>query len=460
MKTVVSICLLAELIAVLWFQLTGDHLALNMSVIFLTIYFLTRWLEVNRTGQILLSVAVIFCIASLLKDVEPTVFISACARATMFAAFLVAMVFLRVAAKNSDVISQVSYLLINQRPAIRYGMLSYGSTLMGIILSFGTINLVGQMINQGNTLKAAGGNKLIHAIRRKRMSLALHRGFSTIPIASPFSITMALILASIPDLNWTTLVPLSFSLAMLLIGLGWIVDIVSHSRLPVRPPLPLDTGLSWKPVFKFVSLVLILFVFAGGISQILGDRLPLAIMLIAPVFGLVWLYQTQSTNHLFIQKVQKDLPDNLNTLQSEIAIISAASLIGVILSSFLSQDQLSSFVRLTELTGMPLTFVAMCIIPLCALIGVGPLISVTFLATTLGSSPVFEISSYVLALSQLAGWVLALNISPIALSAVMVGGATGCKPKSLTFEWNVSYVLVGALVAFLFIFALESFGVL
>ncbi|WP_417796159.1 hypothetical protein [Terasakiella pusilla] len=460
MRFVVPLLCLSLLATVLGFQLLGWQGSLYASVVFLSGFFILQWKFINGGGRILIGAALVAIVAALVWKEDTQIVLKALARATMFASFLVSMVFLRVAAKNSALINKVSHLLINQKPSVRYGMLSYGSVVMGVILSFGTINLVGQMINQGNTLEAAGGNQRVQDIRRKRMSLALHRGFSTIPMASPFSITIALILASIPGLNWTKLVPLSFTLAMILLGVGWMLDFATHRNLPSRPSFPLETGLSWRPAFEFMLLVVILFCMAALLSRFLSGQLPLAIMICAPIFALVWLYMTQRQAGSFLNTLKNDLSEGLGRLHSEVAVIAAASLVGVILSSFLKQEQLAAFVSYTGLTGMLLAFAAMCAIPLFAILGIGPLITVTFIATTLSSTPVFEISSYVLALSLLGGWALALNIAPITLSAVMVGAVTGCTPKNLTFDWNTVYCVLGVIVSFSFVLFLASVGVI
>lgn len=460
MSFVVPLLCLSLLGSVLGFQLLGWQWSLYASVGFLSAFFIMQWKFINRGGRLLIGAALIAIVAGVMWQDDTEVVFKALVRATLFASFLVSMVFLRVAAKNSTLISKVSHLLINQKPSVRYGMLSYGSVVMGVILSFGTINLVGQMINQGNTLEAAGGNQRVQDLRRKRMSLALHRGFSTIPMASPFSITIALILASIPGLDWTKLVPLSFTLAMILLGVGWLLDFLSHRNLPARPAFPLETGLSWRPAFDFVMLVVILFCMAALLSRFLSGQLPLAIMISAPIFAMVWLYVTQWKTHSFFSTLKNDLSEGLSKLHSEVAVIAAASLVGVILSSFLKQEQLAAFVSYTGLTGMLLAFAAMCAIPLFAIMGIGPLITVTFIATTLSSTPVFDISAYVLALSLLGGWALALNIAPITLSAVMVGAVTGCTPKNLTFDWNTVYCVLGVIVSFSFVLFLRFVGVI
>jgi hypothetical protein len=60
-------------------------------------------------------------------------------------------------------------------PALR--RVTGGGHLFGIILSYGTIELLAAMVMRANTLQAAGGSESVRALRSRRMLLVIYRSF-------------------------------------------------------------------------------------------------------------------------------------------------------------------------------------------------------------------------------------------------------------------------------------------
>src|SRR5690625_2517784 len=169
----------------------------------LVLYVLAEWPQLSRANRLLLWAALL-CVALLPVYVsEPLpVLRQAFDRAAYYATFVTALSFLREAAGSSQLVHRCGYLIINQSPAKRYLTLSTGSALFGIILNIGSINLLGVMTARSNTLRAAGGSDDVLQARNRRMTLALLRGFALTPLVSPFSITLVVVLSSLPGLQW------------------------------------------------------------------------------------------------------------------------------------------------------------------------------------------------------------------------------------------------------------------
>ncbi|MES9971788.1 MAG: hypothetical protein ABW092_17270 [Candidatus Thiodiazotropha sp.] len=424
-------------------------MALLTAGITLLIYLLHQWREINTTGKVILSIAA--ASLGLLDWSSPPLEItsSAISRSCFFATFLVALTFVRLAAKHSMMIKRCGKLVVNQPPTTRYVVISTAGYLFGTLLSFGVIHLIGQMIFKGNTLEAAGGFARIKEKRTQRMSLALHRGFSVLPLASPFSITMALMLATIPDLRWQSLLPIGLATALLLIGLGWGFDYFSNPKhVPVEAQYQ-GPKLSWLPALQFLGLIIGLFVLAAVLAESTSLNLSLAILITSPQIGLLWLAWGHRATGLWsalkftLRTLKKDLPSELSGLRSEIAILSGASFIGVIAAELIPQQYLLQLVQAFSPTSAMLAITICALVPLFALIGIGPMVTVTVIASTLSSTTALQLSPELLAIALMSGWSLAMNSSPISLSALMIGNATGCSSRDLTLNWNGLYSLLG-----------------
>jgi|TARA_R110001583_G_scaffold131786_4_gene283628 hypothetical protein len=461
-STLSALLLLLVMTATIAYKLWGGVMPLVVASVTLLAFLLLQWRSINTTGKVMLGVALVsLCLLN--WSASPLqIATSAFSRSSFFATFLVSLCFLRLAAKHSLMVKRCGKLVVNQPPALRYGVISYAGTLFGTVLSFGVVHLIGQIIDKGNSLDAAGGSVRIQNIRRQRMSLALHRGFSVLPLASPFSITMALMLATIPGLEWQSLLPMGLTTAVMLIGLGWGFDYFNNPKLAPIDAQYRGPDLSWLPALQFAGLILAIFSVAALLAQMTILSLPLAILMISPVVGILWLtwgrrtadtsVACRRTTHILRQQ----LPAELNGLRSEIAILSGASFIGVIIADLIPQQQLVQLVQTLGLTSAPLAIVACALIPLFALTGIGPIVTVTVIASTLSSTTAFQLPPELLAIGLMSGWALAMNSSPISLSALMVSNTTGCSTRDLTLNWNGRYSLVSFVCISLWLLLLST----
>lgn len=444
-----ALLLLLVMTTTIAYKLLGGAMPLVVASATLLAFLLVQWPLINTTGKVMLVVALVSLCLLNWSDSPLDIATSASSRSSFFATFLVSLCFLRLAAKHSLMVKRCGKLVVNQPPALRYGVISSAGTLFGTVLSFGVVHLIGQIIHKGNTLDAAGGSLRIQGIRRQRMSLALHRGFSVLPLASPFSITMALMLATIPGLDWQSLLPMGLATAVMLVGLGWGFDYFNNPTLAPIDAQYQGPVLSWLPALQFSGLILAIFGLAALLAQATALSLPLTILMTSPLFGIGWLIWGHRSMGFATacrrttDTLRQELPSELNGLHSEIAILAGASFIGVIIADLIPQPQLVQLVQTLGLTSAPLAIAACALIPLFALTGIGPIVTVTVIASTLSSTTAFQLPPELLAIGLMSGWALALNSSPFSLSALMVGNTTGCSTQDLTLNWNGRYCLVG-----------------
>jgi hypothetical protein len=212
------ICMIGTLMA-----LTADsEFGLWIARPALLVYLITQWPRQGylARGLQLVALTLAASVATFHSNPLP-ILVDAWDRFCFFATFVSALGLLRVSAMRSRLIRDAGQVLIRQRPTWRYPTLSLGSALFGMIVNIGVLNLFGAMIQRSNSLKAAGGDRAIQAVRERRMIMAMLRGFSLAPLVSPLGVTLAVILSSMPQLSWSKLAPVAFPTAAIVFALGW-----------------------------------------------------------------------------------------------------------------------------------------------------------------------------------------------------------------------------------------------
>jgi hypothetical protein len=427
----------------------------------LVLYVLAEWPRLPRANQwlVLAATATAGLLPILVSQPLP-VLKQAFDRAAYYATFMTALAFLREAASTSPLVRRCGYLIINQPPAQRYATLSTGSLLFGIILNIGAINLLGIMTNRSNTLRAAGGNSEIQQARRRRMTLAMLRGFATTPLASPFSITLIVVLSSIPGLRWYDVLPLGLGVGVLLLAFGWWLDRRTAPRhlAPLVPPLDQRRGL--KPLAQFAALVFSIVGAAFALELILEITLILAILLSAPPIGLGWM-AAQRRRHGPLRAVRyasarlrRRSVFLFPSLRAEVSVLGGAGFLGVLLAAMLPPQVISDALAALHLTG-PVVTVAMLIVVLTGShIGLNPIVTVTLLASAVPDPQALGVAPRLLGVAFMAAWALAVGSSPMTASVLVLSRLADVSATTLGYRWNGPYTLAALIIVSVMLMAL------
>lgn len=414
----------------------------------LVVYLIAEWPRLPRANKGLIVAAVAAALALPVFVAEPLPILrQAFDRATYYATFMTALAFLREAASTSPLVRRCGYLIINQPPAKRYLTLSSGSLLFGIILNIGAINLLGVMTSRSNTLRAAGGNADIQLARKRRMAVALLRGFSTTPLASPFSITLVVVLSSIPGLRWYDVLPLGFLIASVVLAFGWWLD---RRTAPVhlRSLVPaLDQRVSWGPLAKFVALVLSIVGVAFGLELLLGTSLVLAILLSAPLIGLVWMAVQRgrygpwrALRYASARLVRRSVV-LFPSLRAEVGVLGGAGFLGVLLAAMLPPDLIRDALTGLHLTGPVVAILMVAVVLVGSHLGLNPIVTVTLIAAALPDPQALGVAPALLGVAFMSAWCLAVNSSPMTASVLVLSRLAEVSPGTLGYRWNGAYTL-------------------
>ena len=108
-----------------------------------------------------------------------------------------------------------------QKTNIRYLSLTFGGHIFGVLLSFGSISLLGSLAEKGSQQEL---DPELRKIKRKSMLIAVQRGFIAMTCWSPLTYSIAITTSIKPGSSWNGAAFSCVISALILIFLGWIID--------------------------------------------------------------------------------------------------------------------------------------------------------------------------------------------------------------------------------------------
>jgi hypothetical protein len=387
----------------------------------------------------LLGAAVLLSLVALWHHTAPLALLrEAAGRFAFFATFLVALGLLRLPAYRSRLVKRCGHAMLLQPPSRRYPILSLGSSLFGIILNIGVLNLVAAMIEKSNTLAAAQGRLWVQQARQRRMMLALLRGFALAPLVSPLGIGMAVVLSSMDGLRWVELAPYALGAALVLFLIGWGVDRVTGPRVQ---PTRMHAVPSLRPLGHFTLLLFALVALIFSLARGFGLPLPTAVLLGAPLGAFLWLcwqFRRRGMAGMPTAAValHRGLPRLVSPASNEIVVLGAAGYLGHLCVGLVDGSALAGSLGFLSSLGAGTAVVAMLLVAVLAQVGINPIVSVTLLVGILPTLGIDGLSPPILAVSLLVGWTLALMSSPMTVSMLILSRFTGVSSLRIGYRWN------------------------
>lgn len=400
-----------------------------------------------RVAHLLLVIAAGTALLSIVYLDDPAAtWLEALKSGSFYTSVFVALAFLREPALRSALVRRCGLLLVNQPSGRRYLAISTGGVLFGTVLNLGAINLLGAMIRTGNSLSAAGGRQEIVDARLRRMALALLRGFSTTPMASPLSIAFIVIVSTVPGVRWPSVLALGVVTMVLVILLGWLMDWLTRPRhlaslVPPREAVP-GGGLD---VLRFTLLVLSIFGLAVAIELSTPLNLPMALLMAAPSAGFLWAFwQLRRAGPLraaglTVVRLARRGPPLLTGLRAEVSIISAATFIGIVIAAMIPGELVAEWLRGIGIGDMALVLAMVPTVAFLSALGINPILPVVVLASAMGGGGVYSGPPELLALGFLVGWSSAINISPLIPVVLTVSRVVQVPASTITLRWNLVF---------------------
>ena len=431
--------------------LSGATWATSVAQLLLAGFLVLGWIRFSSMARMLALACVAVSFFALWRLPSPWVVLYEAANGFVFlAAFMTALAVLRLPAYRSRLIRRCGQSLLLQPPTWRYPMLSLGSTLFGIVLNFGVLNLFMSMIDKANTLGSAQGRVWLQEVRRRRMLLATLRGFTLAPLVSPLGIGVAVVLGNLEPLTWSQLFPYVLASAVVLFLMGWACDQIAGPRPRASAAGSERPSLMPLVAFSLLLLALVLLVFA--LATMLSLRLPQAVVIGVPLGAWVWLaWQCRDIGHAGVWSatalLTRRLPDVLGGIGNEVVALGSGAYLGYLSVALLNPAQLDGVASLLIAVGNWLPALALLLIVVLAQIGVNPIISVTFLTSMVAQVGLEGVSLPLLAAAMLVGWSLTMVSSPFTAAMMIMSRFTGITAGQIGLRWNGVFLAASLMMA-------------
>ncbi|PZX18815.1 hypothetical protein LX81_00508 [Palleronia aestuarii] len=394
----------------------------------------------TRRIFVIIGLVLVVLSAALQPDWAATT-LSALERAAFIGAFFTALTAIRFAAIGDPGIIDCGRFLAGQPPGRRYLALTLGGHLFGLILMYGSISLLGALATDSS---AAEPNEEVRAHRRRRMLVAIQRGFISTLTWSPLAFAAAITLTIIPGAQWSAALPFTLTSALILAATGWLLDTIFKPRLSgPRPPIGPAEGQWFAHLRPLFVLLGIMVVSVGIIHFLTGVRIIGAVMALVPAIALVWIaFQPDARDGRLRHagnKARRFAFEELPTLEGELVLLMMAGFIGTMGSHLLAPAVAASGLDLTAIPTPILLVGLFWMIPITGQLGMNPILSVSLLAPLLPTPEALGVSPAIVVCAITSGWALSGATSPFTASVLLVGAYGKVTASHVGVRWNGLY---------------------
>ncbi|MEO1469509.1 MAG: hypothetical protein AAFV86_10650 [Pseudomonadota bacterium] len=467
--------------------------------------------------RIFVALAGALILAALALAPDPTGVIDAgLASGAFIAAFFTAQACLRSVAARSPAIADCGSYIAHQPPGRRYLALTAGGQLFGIVLGYGALSLLGTL---AETAAREEANETRRRIRRRRMLLAIQRGFvSTLPW-SPLAFAVAITTALLPGISWSAMVLPCLVSGVVLAGTGWALDSLLKPRVPGPPAVFEPDARSWRQALA--PLVVLLALMGGavaGVATLGAVSAPIAVMIVVPPLALAWIaVQTGGDpaaggappRHAAgplagplaaaapvaaavaaaappvatgpppppaaaapagpaswsdrrgamagwaITYVTRELP----AYRGELVLLVMAGVIGTIGGRLAAPAIAAGGLDLAVLPAWQVLMILLWAVPVAGQAGMNPILAVSLLAPLLPSAESFGTTPVAVAVAITAGWSISGVTSPFTATTLIIGSFGRVSATHVGLRWNALYTAITGVLLSAWTLAVHAMGI-
>ena len=412
----------------------------------LAVYVVLQARHLPGMGRVVLGGALVAAALSLVFIESHAPALERAARtACFFVAVLVSGGFLREAAEKSEMVREAGAALIGQPPARRNAALSFGGFAMGFILGFGTLQLLGAMVKQANTLENAGGEARVQAVRERRSMLAVLRGFCMSTVTNPISIVVALALTYAPGADWQGVMPLVLAAALAGLTIGGLLDYWMGPRIATPPGTRTP---SLRPVGGLVLFVLFVFACVFGVAQALELRIIQSVMLSVPLIAFAWmLLQGRGRPDRLVRRLVTQAVTRYPAQRMEVVILASAGFAGTLIAAALPVEAIAARFDALAIPGLLLPLLIFWFVVIGAQLALNPILTVTIAGAVLPAPLALGAPPEAVAAAYMMAWGIGTVASPFTLSVLIIAGIAEKDSRQVAWRWNGVFSLAMMLTA-------------
>jgi len=430
----------------------------------IAIYLAQHWPSLPLMGRGLLGLTIATALGLLTFHPDPLpILLAGWDSLSFFATFITSLGLLRVAASSSSLVRSAGKTLVKQKPSSRYPTLSLGTALFGMIINVGVLSLFTTMVVRSNTLQAANGSVEIQDARERRMALAILRGFALAPIISPLSVTIAVILSALPQLTWTSMLPVTLPMAAFFFLLGWWLDWWQRPKHLASQLAPQKKAPPLTPLYRFTGLAALITLSVFVVALVLQVPLPVAVLVACPLCAFLWLavQRRRLGGGLGLQRAGSHVARNTYHIfassRNEVALLGASAALGTLLTPLINQEALALLLQQWGLQGVTFALAAMLAVVVVAQIGINPIVSATLVASLFPDTSLIQLEPAVLAVALMCAWSLSMISSPFTASLNLVSEQIHRSSYEVGWRWNASFLFLLLPIIALWLHAAQYF---
>jgi hypothetical protein len=381
------------------------------------------------------------------------------AQGAAYASLILALSFVQAPAEVSPMVRRCGRFLIQQGPGRRYVALTAGAHLFGTVLNLGAVALLGTMVEQSNTLAAAGGDPRVRAIRHRRMATALLRGFGTTTLWSTGSVAPSVMLAMFPSVGWLELARNGFVLALVMMGLGWLLDRLQWPRATrIRVAIVESTDSAAGALLPMVAVVAAIVGGIVAVKQLLGWSLSVSVVMVVPIAALAWLLVQYRSPAVALRLLGDHCATRLPRMRWEVLGLGSAGFIGAGVSALVPPAAITGLLDALGLPPVMLLIAVSAAMLGLGQIGINPIVASTILGGAIGHLGQSTVPPMAVIASLMGPWTLYAMTSPFAASVIMTARVAETTPATLGQRWNGPFLLLSFVLNAALVVALVEWG--
>lgn len=453
----IGVVLLVTALAILFHEWFASNLAQTLGAVGALVFLILAAPRARWSRQAFVAVGIVLVVlAAATRPHWLSLTVEALAQGGFIAGFFIALASLRNPASSSPAIERCGQYLASQPPGKRYLSLTAGGHLFALILSYGSIPLLGGLTE---SIAAKEPDAELREIRNRRMLLAIQRGFVASLTWSPLAFAMAVSTSIVSGSSWSGAAGVAIFNAALVTFVGWALDTLYKPKLSHPLPVRQSPIGTWRDLKPLLLLLALLFSSVALIELITGLRVIAVVMLLVPLISVGWIviqsreeaerapveagHPTARQRTAF--RLSSLLTGDIPSYQSELVLLVMAGVIGSLGGVLLQPLINSQTLDLGSLPAWTILVGLVWLVPLLGQAGMNPILSVSLLAPLLPSAASMGVSPNSVVVALTAGWALAGATSPFTATTLLIGRLGHTTALKVGLVWNRSFVILTGL---------------
>lgn len=418
-----------------------------IAAIALAVYFALCWRLFTLATWVPILLSVLLLGVAAWQGTPLSTLAEAVDRMAFLSSLLALLGMLRIAAGLAPETARAGRFLTSQPPGRRYLAMNFGGHVFGVLINLGGLAILLEMVRR--SLDRPGLTPTQHDWRLRRMTTATLRGFSLVPLWSPFGFGMNAMLLAMPGLSYWQVGPVGLTASLAFLLWGWFLDWRGAPAVPstLRPPQtePGD-GLG---VILLVGHVALLGTLVFALHAALSLSFQQALLLAVPVYSLGWVAVSARRQGAgagtAISNMLRQTLRNFPRAAGEIGVFASAGLLAVLALAVIPVDQVQVMIEAVGFSAWQMVVLMSLALFVLATVGVNPIITASILAALVSEVSIPGLSLPAAALTLAGAWSCVMGFTPAITTVAFAGALVGRPAATVGIRWNGLYCLTALL---------------